>query len=314
MTTMNSHPNSANVQAIFNAHTERFGRRTDDDPANQTSDAATFTRPDPVYRAAKSACLQLGYIEPDAECLAHAWQARADRLGFDATAWPDAPVDFGLRPRPRTDGFAECPNALGLYAVLPDAVWIGRMARAGVPTLQLRFKSDDQAVIEREVRAAIAAVVGTPARLFINDHWQTAIDCGAYGVHLGQEDIDAADLDAIKTAGLRLGLSTHGYAEMLRADALSPSYIALGAVFPTTLKRMATAPQGTARLAAYASLLRGVPLVAIGGIDFASLPEVLQSGVGSVAVVRALVAAASPEAEAARFQAVLDQHGVTQKY
>lgn len=297
---------NADAQAIFDAHTGRFGRRTDDAGTGQTPGAVTFTRPNPVYRAAKCACLQLGFIEPDAECLALAWQARADRLGFDATAWPDAPVDFGLRPRPRADAFAECPRALGLYAVLPDAAWIGRMARAGVPTLQLRFKSDDQAAVEREVRAAMAAVAGTPARLFINDHWQTAIDCGAYGVHLGQEDIDAADLGAIRKAGLRLGLSTHGYAEMLRADALSPSYIALGAVFPTTLKRMATVPQGTARLAAYAALLRGVPLVAIGGIDFASLPAVLQSGVGSVAVVRALVAASSPESEAARFQVALD--------
>jgi len=311
MTSTNAVFESADAQAIFDAHTGRFGRRSDDAPANRTPDNIVFTRPDPVYRAAKSACLQLGFIEADAECLAQAWQARAGRLGFDATAWPDAPVDFGLRPHPRTNAFAACPRSLGLYAVLPDAAWIGRMARAGVPTVQLRFKSDDRAAVEREVHAAVAAVAGTPARLFINDHWQLAIDCGAYGVHLGQEDIEGADLGAIKTAGLRLGLSTHGYAEMLRADALGPSYIAMGAVFPTTLKRMATVPQGTARLAAYAALLRDVPLVAIGGIDLASLPEVLQSGVGSVAVVRALVAAESPEAEVARFQAALLQHGVT---
>ena len=299
---------NADAQALFDAHTGRFGQRPEAPAAadaGQLADAVTFTRPDRVYRAAKIACRALGFIEPDAECLAHAWQARSDRLGFDATAWPDAPADFGLRPRPRTDAFAACPHSLGLYAVLPDAAWIGRMARAGVLTLQLRFKSDDGAAVEREVRAAVAAVAGTPARLFINDHWQAAIDGGAYGVHLGQEDIDAADLGAIKSAGLRLGLSTHGYAEMLRADALDPSYIAMGAVFPTTLKRMATMPQGTARLAAYAALLRDVPLVAIGGIDFASLPDVLKSGVGSVAVVRALVAAADPEAEAARFLAVI---------
>jgi thiamine-phosphate pyrophosphorylase len=133
--------------------------------------------------------------------------------------------------------------------------------------------------------------------LFINDHWQAAIAAGAYGVHLGQEDLDTADLNAIRQAGLRLGLSTHGYAEMCRADAHAPSYIAMGAVYPTTLKRMTTAAQGTGRLSAYASLLRDYPLVAIGGIDAARLPEVMASGVGSVAVVRALVAASDPEAE-----------------
>jgi thiamine-phosphate pyrophosphorylase len=176
------------------------------------------------------------------------------------------------------------------------------MARAGVPTVQLRFKSDSTHAIEREVQAAVEAVRGTPALLFINDHWQAAIHAGAYGVHLGQEDlvaIGSTDLSAIRKAGLRLGLSSHGYAEMLRADRHSPSYIALGAVYATTLKRMATPPQGLGRLQAYARLMRHYPLVAIGGIDLTRLDEVLASGVGSVAVVRALVAADQPEAEAA---------------
>ena len=171
-----------------------------------------------------------------------------------------------------------------------------------MPTVQLRFKSEDAAAVAREVQAAVQAVQGTDALLFINDHWQAAIDAGAYGVHLGQEDLDIADLSAIRQAGLRLGLSTHGYAEMMRADAHAPSYIAMGAVSPTTLKRMVTAAQGTGRLAAYASVLREYPLVAIGGIDAARLPDVMASGVGSAAVVRALVAAADPEAEASRLQ------------
>nr|WP_315184771.1 thiamine phosphate synthase [uncultured Albidiferax sp.] len=256
-----------------------------------------------------SACLQLGFIPADAACIAQAWQAQIERTG-NATDWPDSPIDFGLRPWPRPDAFPPCPQQLGLYAVLPDAAWVRRMARAGVPTVQLRFKSDDAQAIQREIQAAVAAVQGTPALLFINDHWQAAIQAGAYGVHLGQEDLDLlqpVDLDAIRTAGLHLGVSTHGYAEMLRADRVSPSYIALGAVFPTTLKRMATAPQGTARLAAYARLLRDYPLVAIGGIDIERLPEVLASGVGSIGVVRALTAAADPEQAAAELGATIQK-------
>jgi thiamine-phosphate pyrophosphorylase len=275
--------------------------------------AADSTQPEvfhseaPVYRAAKQACLALGFIEPDAECLAHAWQAMTERTGpFNASAWPDDPADFGMRPWPRQEAFAACPHKLGLYAVLPNAVWVARMARAGVPTVQLRFKSDDTRAIEREVSAAVQAVQGTDALLFINDHWQAAIAAGAYGVHLGQEDLELADLQAIRAAGLRLGLSSHGYAEMLRADRFSPSYLAMGAVFPTTLKRMMTAPQGTGRLSAYARLMRDCPLVAIGGIDHSTLPDVLVSGVGSVAVVRALVAAEQPEAMAASLQAAIN--------
>ena len=264
-----------------------------------------------IYQAAHLACLALDFDEADAQAIARAWQAQTRRTGqFDARQWPTDPSDFGLRSRPDTEVFAPCPQQLGLYAVLPDAAWVGRMARAGVPTVQLRFKSDDAQAIRQEVRAAVEAVRGTNALLFINDHWQAAIAAGAYGVHLGQEDLhslSASDLASIRRAGLRLGLSSHGYAEMLRAAAVQPSYIALGAVFATTLKRMATPPQGVARLTMYAQLLRQLPTVAIGGIDLGNLAQVLDSGVGSVAVVRALVAAAQPEAMLAAFQAQIDQ-------
>ncbi|MBW7834546.1 MAG: thiamine phosphate synthase [Simplicispira suum] len=258
----------------------------------------------PVYRAALAACSTLGFIAQDAQVLAHAWQARWERTGSSAPdLWPSVAQDFGLQPRPHVAPFAACPQQLGLYAVLPDAAWVGRMARAGVPTVQLRFKSDDATAIAHEVRAAVDAVAGTPALLFINDYWREAITAGAYGAHLGQEDLDAlsaAEVQELRASDLRLGVSTHGYAEMLRADAVQPSYIALGAVFPTTLKRMATAPQGVARLQGYAALLRDYPTVAIGGIGAEQFREILDTGVGSVAVVRALVAAQDPEAEAAR--------------
>lgn len=266
--------------------------------------ALNYSRDDAVYRHAKQACLALGFIEIDAECVALAWLAQAQRTGrFDPQAWPDEPADFGLRPWPRADAFAACPKALGLYAVLPDAQWVGRVARAGVPTVQLRFKSDDAAAVRREVQAAVEAVRGTSALLFINDHWREAIAAGAYGVHLGQEDMEIADFAAIRAAGLRLGLSSHGYAEMVRADRMSPSYLAMGAVYPTTLKRMATAAQGPGRLAAYARLMRNYPGVGIGGISAAELPEIKATGVGSLAVVRAITAEAHPEQAAAKLMA-----------
>ena len=263
------------------------------------------TLQEPVYLSALQACSQLGFIAHDAECLARAWQARALRTGaVQPEVWPDAPEDFGLQPLPRPRQFAPCPERLGLYAVLPDAAWVGRMARAGVPTVQLRFKSGDTAAMQREVHAAVQAVQGTGALLFINDHWRVAIDAGAYGIHLGQEDLDALtpqDLQTLQASGLRLGVSTHGYAEMVRADAVGPSYIAMGAVFPTTLKKMATVPQGTGRLGMYARLLRHYPQVAIGGIGAEQLPQVLETGVGSIAVVRSLVDAPDPEAVAAQW-------------
>lgn len=291
----------AMAQAIVEAHRATVGLPISD------ASPAQYHHAEHAYRAAKQAARVLGFIEADAECVALAWRARTQRTGeFDASTWPDVPSDFGLAPHPRQDAFAACPKALGLYAVLPDAAWVGRMAQAGVTTVQLRFKSDDAAAVQREVDIAADAVRGTGALLFINDHWQAAIRAGAYGVHLGQEDIAGADLHAIRSEGLRLGLSSHGYAEMLSVDRLNPSYIAMGAVYPTNLKVMPTVPQGPGRLAAYARLMRDHALVAIGGIDEARLPEVLASGVGSVAAVRALVAAAQPEAVAAKWQAVVE--------
>ena len=260
--------------------------------AVHTNDATLSTETAGVLQG----CRMLGFLEHDAQCVAQAWAAQTQRTGkFSVNDWPCTPQDFGIAPSPRANAFPTCPQRLGLYAVLPDAQWVGRMAHAGAPTVQLRFKSDDAAAIRQEVRAAVRAVQGTDALLFINDHWQIAIDEGAYGVHLGQEDMEDAPIEKIRAAGLRLGLSTHGYAEMLRADAVSPSYIALGAVFPTTLKRMQTAPQGTGRLYAYAKLMQHSPLVAIGGIDEARIPVVMQSGVGSIAVVRAITGAEVPE-------------------
>lgn len=294
------------AQAIVAAHGATFAPDAQRLPAQPTPPA---TRQDPAYLAALQACSALGFIAIDAECLAQAWQRQSVRTGgFDANCWPSDPRDFGLDGADPQQAFPPCPRALGLYGVLPTADWVGRMARAGVPTVQLRFKSNDQAAIRHEVQAAVQAVQGTGARLFINDHWQAAIDAGAYGIHVGQEDLDAlegAQLDAIRASGLRLGVSTHGYAEMVRAHAVQPSYIALGAVFPTTLKKMATAPQGVARLQAYVRLMQQYPLVAIGGIAAEQFPAILATGVGSIAVVRALVNAPDPDAAAQQLLAFI---------
>ena len=247
-------------------------------------------------------CRMLGFVDHDAQCIMQAWQMQSERIGaFDIAVWPSQPSDFGISSFPRHNAFAPCPKQLGLYAVLPNAQWVARMAQAGVPTVQLRFKSNDKAAVAKEIVASVSATQGTNTLLFINDHWEEAIAAGAYGVHLGQEDMQEAPLEKIRSAGLRLGLSTHGYAEMLLADRHSPSYIALGAVFPTTLKRMVTAPQGLGRLERYAQLMQDYPLVAIGGIDLERLPAVVKTGVGSVAVVRAITGSESPEATAKAF-------------
>ncbi|MCT4713520.1 thiamine phosphate synthase [Enterobacteriaceae bacterium H18W14] len=188
--------------------------------------------------------------------------------------------------------FPAVPQRLGLYPVVDSVEWIARLLEAGVRTLQLRIKDKPDEEVEADVVAAIKLGQRFEARLFINDYWQLAIKHRAYGVHLGQEDLDVANLDAIRDAGLRLGLSTHDNMEMDRALAARPSYIALGHVFPTQTKQMPSSPQGLEQLAAHVKTLGDYPTVAIGGISIDRVPAVLATGVGSVAVVSAITQAA----------------------
>ena len=255
------------------------------------------------------AAIDMGFIEKDARILGKAWSRMAIQDGgFDPFKWPSRPEHFDLLPWTRNmnpKAFAECPKRLGLYGVMPDADWVKRMVDAELPTVQLRFKSEDKSKIKKQIRESVKAVQDSKTLLFINDYWREAIEAGAYGVHLGQEDLELADLEAVRVAGLRLGLSTHGYAEMAYADQFCPSYIAMGAVFPTNLKRMPTAPQGLGRLYQYAKLLSHYPLVAIGGIDQDSIHAVSKSGVGSAAVVRAITQASDPMAAVKHLQELM---------
>lgn len=256
------------------------------------------------WLAALAAFLDCGFMPPDALVLAHAWR-EPHRL--EGNAWPvdyaDFPRVLGLDAVRPSVPFAACPWQLGLYPVVASADWVERLLALGVKTIQLRAKTLAHAALQAEIKRAVQAARHHHARLFINDHWQLAIEAGAYGVHLGQEDLQTAQLQTIANAGLRLGLSTHGYYEMLVACHLQPSYIALGAVFATTTKSMPTAPQGLTRLAHYVQLLKKqIPLVAIGGIDEAVLADVLATGVGSAAVVRAITEAGDLQKAVATLQ------------
>ncbi|MBL5829671.1 thiamine phosphate synthase [Serratia fonticola] len=190
-----------------------------------------------------------------------------------------------------TSPFPATPHRLGLYPVVDSVEWIARLLEAGVTTIQLRIKDLPDEQVEADIAATIALGKRYQARLFINDYWRLAIKHDAYGVHLGQEDLDTTDLAAIHRAGLRLGVSTHDDAELARAIAVKPSYIALGHIFPTQTKEMPSEPQGLAELQRHVAGLQEYPTVAIGGISIERVPAVLACGVGSVAVVSAITQA-----------------------
>jgi thiamine-phosphate pyrophosphorylase len=196
------------------------------------------------------------------------------------------------------------PAALDrFYPIVPDAAWVERIVPLGVRVVQLRLKDAGADRIRAEITRSLTVCRVHDCQLIVNDHWREAIDCGTDYVHLGQEDLAAADLAAIKRAGLRLGLSSHTLEELETARAAKPDYIALGPVYPTTLKVMRWAPQGLDRVRQWADIIAPLPLVAIGGLTPERAPGVIAAGASSIAVVTDFLMHAEPET---RIRAWLD--------
>jgi thiamine-phosphate pyrophosphorylase len=181
------------------------------------------------------------------------------------------------------------------YLIVDNAEWIARLLPCGVRLAQLRIKNKPDATIRAEIKKAKALCERHDALLVVNDYWQQAIDAGCDFIHLGQGDLDTADLAAIRRAGLRLGVSTHKEAELSRALETKPDYIALGPIYPTILKAMAFAPQGLPRLAEWKKKIDDIPLVGIGGVTLERVRAVLEAGADSAAVVTDITRNADPE-------------------
>jgi thiamine-phosphate pyrophosphorylase len=182
------------------------------------------------------------------------------------------------------------------YPVVDSVAWVARLALLGAGTIQLRAKNLNDSEALQAVTDALEMVRGTPAKLVVNDYWRAAIVAGAKHLHLGQEDLAAADLAAIRDAGLTLGISTHDDAELETALRAKPDYIALGPIFPTTLKSMRFAPQGIAKITEWKKRIGGLPLVAIGGIKLEQAREIFAAGADSIAVVSDITQNAEPDA------------------
>lgn len=217
-------------------------------------------------------------------------------------AWPESTADLPWLTPTAAEGrnrlrFAPTtPGKIGFYPIFDRAAWLEKLLPFAVPTVQIRIKDLQGDALEQELIACIRLCKQHGTRLFINDYWQLAVKHGAYGVHLGQEDLQTlsyADLQTIADAGLRLGVSTHCYWEVSRALALQPSYMAIGPIYPTTTKEMVFGPQGIDALKRWSRSLPG-PLVAIGGINLERLPQVQATGAEGIAVITAITKAKDP--------------------
>ncbi|RWM29991.1 thiamine phosphate synthase [Mesorhizobium sp.] len=182
------------------------------------------------------------------------------------------------------------------YLIVDSAAWVERLVPLGVRLVQLRIKDMDEDGLRAEIRKAKALCARHDCQLIVNDHWRLAIEERCDFVHLGQEDLQTANLPEIRAAGIRLGLSTHDHDELETAMAATPDYVALGPVYPTILKTMKWAPQGLERVRVWKGRVAPIPLVAIGGLNPERLDGVFEAGADSAAVVTDITLNPDPEA------------------
>ena len=181
------------------------------------------------------------------------------------------------------------------YPIFDDVSWLERMAPLGIKLVQLRIKDQPETVLRDQIAKANTICQTAGITLIVNDYWQMAVDLGCDWVHLGQEDLDVADMAAIRRAGLRIGISTHDRDELDRALGHDPDYVALGPIYPTKLKQMKWHQQGLEKLSEWKGLIGDIPLVAIGGMSVERAPGAFEAGADIVSAVTDITWHDSPE-------------------
>jgi len=264
-----------------------------------------------TFSTALASFLAQGYLLRDAFMQSKAFINKAFQLSanhqdyYGALIQPRWPVEKTCYPQVITSSTLSTQSPLkflsvntknlGLYPVIDSIAWLETLLPLGLEIIQLRLKDKPKAELEALIQQAVTLAKPYNTRLFINDYWQLAIKHGAYGVHLGQEDIGHADLNAIHQAGLRLGISTHGTYEFKLAEQTQPSYLAVGAIFETPTKDMTGQIQGLNNLKQMVNLNGDIPIVAIGGITLENATDVVNTGVNSIAVVTTITLAKHPK-------------------
>ena len=252
-----------------------------------------------------------GFIEEDSSIIS-TMIARGKKIGLspeESVLRPDyLPTSssfrqVNLQDRPDTLNDNHCDkvfqplNCAGrkIYPIVDNLEHLNKLFDIGASLIQFRIKNKSQRDVFALVKKAVElSQKYSMSKLIINDYWEFAIECGAFGVHLGQEDMNYADLSRLRSSGLRLGISTHSFWEVSRALKFSPSYIACGPIFQTRVKKMPWLPQGVRNLSYWVKMLPK-PLVAIGGINFNNLDSVKQTGVEIISLINGISGAISPQ-------------------
>ncbi|MFI4937424.1 MAG: thiamine phosphate synthase [Candidatus Berkiellales bacterium] len=246
-----------------------------------------------VFSSALAAHMACGYSIQDAFPLAR----KAVRQSIESAYEPFPDLKFARMQKH--------DPALGFYPIVDSVKWVERLIGWGVKTIQLRLKDKSENTCRFEIKQAIEMARRHHIQLFINDYWELALEYQAYGVHLGQTDLDHCDLLQLQKSGLRIGISTHNEQELERALALKPFYIAFGPIYTTRSKKMPFPPQGIAKLTEWRQRV-SCPLVAIGGINLENVDQILSCHVDGVAVISAVTQSNDPFTSCQQFMSKIN--------
>jgi len=314
--------NQGYVQDYYNDGRQQFWLTS---PARQKEDARGTGC---TFSSAHAAAHALGYSLADAAVIAKSFVNQSIRQsqnfgkGYPHLKYQSKPCDpedfpwltstaLAGRNRP---SFPNCgERKLGFYPIVDSLTWLKKLLPLGISTIQLRIKEKSEDILKEEIRQSIDMARAYNCRLFINDYWELAIKYGAYGVHLGQEDLTTANHELLIQSNIRLGLSTHCYEEVARALAYRPSYIAIGPIYLTTLKSMKFQPHGVDAFRKWRRML-DVPLVAIGGITLEKAPLLLDSGADGIAVVSDITQNKQPETRTHEWLALINEYQNVNKH
>lgn len=168
----------------------------------------------------------------------------------------------------------------------------GAALKGGADVIQLREKSLSDCELLARARALRDLTRAAGALLFINDRPDIARLCEADGVHVGQSDLSVADVRSIAGPAILVGKSTHSVAEIEKAIAEKPDYIAVGTMFSSATKP--DVKLAGPLLLEEATRLTDLPLVAIGGITADNISRLKARSPFAVAVSHAVIASADP--------------------
>ena len=183
---------------------------------------------------------------------------------------------------------------------LSHADQVHLLSLGGATLIQLREKQLAPAQSYEHAKAAVAAAEKNGVRLIINDRADIALAVGAYGVHLGQDDMPPDAARRLLGDKAVIGYSTHNIEQARQALSLPIDYIAIGPIFKTSSKTDTSPTLGLDGLRAVRDAVGNAQLVAIGGISHTNARAVIEAGAGSVAVMSALLSDPAQISDATR--------------